>query len=106
VILVIFFSNYRERFNNCVNVIGHYRKRVKAVNLSIPIMQTLVDNCRNSFVAQPNRANAGTIKYPLKLRKPYPFKIRFYLFVMGGLSLSNVKEPLTLPLPLLDDVLR
>ncbi|HEX9424250.1 MAG TPA: hypothetical protein VF899_13475 [Pyrinomonadaceae bacterium] len=58
-------------------------------------MKTFVDDCRNSFVTQPNWANASTVKYPLKLRKPHPFKIRFHLFVMRRINFSNVKQPLT-----------
>src|SRR5882724_2313381 len=95
-----------KRLDNCVDVIGHYRKSVQSVNLSISVMQTICHDCRNSFVAQPNRADASAVKYLFKLCKPCSFKIGFHSFVMRRIGFSKVTQPAPLLLPLRNNGLR
>jgi len=69
------------------------------------IMQTFRNDVRNPFIAQPDRANRSTIKYPLKLRKPLSFKILFHSFVMRWIRLNKMTQPSLFFSPLRDNSL-
>jgi hypothetical protein len=100
------FSSRSHGLDNCVDVVGHYRKSVEAIDLSISVVQAFADDCRDSIVASPNWANPGAVKYPLELRKPRSLKIGFHSLVMGRIVFGKMKKPLTLLFPLADDFCR